>query len=339
MKIFSSPHQLAHTPELELHNGEMVPYAEKASRLDALCVAFDSVSESADHGLAPVLAVHHKDYIAFLQRAYGEWQQAGRSGDAFPYVFPIRRRRALDLSRIDGQLGRYAFDCGTPIAEHTWQAAYWSAQTALSGMADVLAGARTSVALCRPPGHHAGRDYMGGYCYLNSAGIAAQMAIESGAARVAILDVDYHHGNGTQDIFYERGDVLTISLHADPATDYPFYWGHADETGEGAGRGLNRNLPMPRGTGWDTYRGALESALETVMDFAPDVLVVPFGADTFRGDPISHFEIDTPEYSDMGTLIAQSGLPCLIVTEGGYNIDYLGENILSFVSPFANAFD
>ncbi len=335
MKIFSHPNQRAHTPTHELHNGEMVPYAEKSERFDALRGAFGSLIESTDYGLDPILAVHDADYVEFLQSAHAAWKEAGRKGDAFPYAFPVRRRRALDLSRIDAQLGRYAFDCGTPIAERTWTAAYWTAQTALSGMVEILGGATSSLALCRPPGHHAGRDYMGGYCYLNAAAIAAQAAIGHGAQRVAVLDVDYHHGNGTQDIFYERGDVLTVSLHADPSTDYPFYWGHADETGDGAGQGANLNLPMPRGTDWTGYQGQLENALETVLDFKPDLLAVPFGADTFRDDPISHFEIDTTDYAAMGSLIAASGLPCLILTEGGYNIAHLGENVKSFAGPFA----
>ncbi|MEO9968405.1 MAG: histone deacetylase family protein [Hyphomonadaceae bacterium] len=334
MKIFSSPHQRSHAPELELQNGEMVPFAEKPERLDSMLEAFDTITPSEDFGMAPILAVHASEYVLFLQSAHAAWSQAGRSGDAIPYVFPVRGRRPLRLARIDAQLGQFAFDCGTPIAANTWEAAYWNAQTAISGMHDVLNGAASALSLCRPPGHHAGRDYMGGYCYLNNAAIAAQLARNSGKKRVAILDVDYHHGNGTQDLFYERGDVLTISLHADPSSDYPFYWGHADETGEGQGFGANMNLPMPQGTGWTRYRSHLSTAVETVRKFAPDLLIVPFGADTFRGDPISHFKIDTPDYEEMGRDIAQLDLPCLIVTEGGYNIDYLGKNVRSFVTPF-----
>jgi len=335
MKIFSSPHQRSHTPKQELQNGEMVPYAEKPERLDSLHGAFVSISESTDHGLEPILAVHDAAYVDFLQSAFGAWQTAGRPGEAFPYAFPVRGRRPLNLSRIDAQLGQYAFDCGTPIARETWTAVYWTAQTALSGMSDVLAGAKSSLALCRPPGHHAGRDYMGGYCYLNSAAIAVEMAIKNGAQRVAVLDVDYHHGNGTQDIFYERGDVLTVSLHADPSTDYPFYWGHVDEIGTGAGHGTNLNLPMERGTDWKAYRSELERAVKTVIDFSPDILVVPFGADTFHGDPISHFKLETSDYAKMSEIIAAIDLPCLIVTEGGYNIESLGENVKTFAQKFS----
>ena len=336
MKVYSNPKQRDHAPVSELQNGEMVPFAEKPERLDAMIASLGPITVGADHGLAPIQAVHDANYIAFLQTAHAEWVKAQRPGDAFPYVFPVRHRRPLDLSRIDAQLGQYAFDCGTPISTHTWTAAYWNAQTAISGMADILDGADTALGLCRPPGHHAGRDYMGGYCYLNNTAIAAQMAIDAGSARVAILDVDYHHGNGTQDIFYERSDVLTISLHADPSTDYPFYWGHADETGLGRGQGFNLNLPMPRGTEWEEYRKQLEIGREAVANFAPDVLIVPFGADTFREDPISEFCIDTHDYHAMGQCIAELNLPSLILTEGGYNIDFLGENVKNFADGFTS---
>lgn len=335
MKTFYAPQQALHAPARELQNGQMVAFAEKAERVEAILSAVGDISPSADHGLAPITAVHTADYIAFLQRAFTDWTAAGRPGDAFPYVFPVRGRRPLNLKRIDAELGQYAYDCGTPITAQTWEAAYWNAQTALSAMADILAGARNCFALCRPPGHHAGADYMGGYCYLNNVAIAAQAAISGGAKRVAILDVDYHHGNGTQDIFYERGDVLTISLHADPKMDYPFYWGHTDETGAGNGAGTNLNLPMPRGTRWPAYKEQLARGIEAVAAFKPDILLVPFGADTYAHDPISFFNIETPDYAQMGSAIAKLGLPTLITMEGGYAIDALGANVARFLSGFA----
>jgi acetoin utilization deacetylase AcuC-like enzyme len=246
----------------------------------------------------------------------------------------VVRRRALDLSRIDASLGRYAMDACTPIAQGTWTAAYWNAQTALSALQAVLDGDASAFALCRPPGHHCGADYMGGYCYLNTAAIAAEAAIAAGRSKVAILDVDYHHGNGTQDIFYERGDVLFASIHADPATDYPFYWGHADESGEGDGEGANLNLPLPRGTKLPEFTRALDIALERVAAFAPDLLICSYGADTYVGDPISHFEIDTEDYPEIARRIASLALPTLIVMEGGYAVDRLGENVAAFLSGF-----
>jgi acetoin utilization deacetylase AcuC-like enzyme len=244
-------------------------------------------------------------------------------------------RRPLRLDRIDALLGRYSYDAGTPIASGTWQAAYWSAQTALTGLAPLLDGtARASFALCRPPGHHAGADYLGGYCYLNNAAIAARAAIDAGRKRVAILDIDYHHGNGTQDIFLEADEVFFASIHADPASDYPFFWGHVDETGRGAGAGKTLNLPLPRGTGLAPYLDALSRALAAIADFAPELLILSFGADTFEGDPISHFAIRTADFPRIAERIASLGLPTLIVMEGGYAVDALGTNVAAFLTGF-----
>jgi acetoin utilization deacetylase AcuC-like enzyme len=335
MLSFYSDQQSGHAPTRELQNGELVAHAEKAERVDAIKSALADFKPAQDFGLEPILAVHDADYVSFLQRAHTDWLAAGRTGDAFPYVFPVVGRRPLNLKRIDAELGRYAYDCGTPVAAGTWDAVYWSVQTALTGLQAVRNGAPSAFAFCRPPGHHAGPDYMGGYSYLNAAAAAAQHAIDKGAQRVAILDVDYHHGNGTQDIFYERSDVLTISLHADPAMDYPFYWGHADETGEGAGQGYSLNLPMPRGTKWPQYKQQLTTAIERVQTFDPQVLIVPYGADTYAKDPISFFSIETPEYSEMARMIAGLNLPTLICMEGGYAINALGANVSAFLAGFA----
>jgi acetoin utilization deacetylase AcuC-like enzyme len=238
------------------------------------------------------------------------------------------------LDRIDALLGRYAFDAATPITANTWEAVYASAQVALTAGDMVGAGERAAFALCRPPGHHAGADYSGGYCYLNNAAIAAQAARDAGAARVAILDIDYHHGNGTQDIFWRRGDVFYASIHADPATDYPFYWGHADEVGEDDGRGATLNLPLPHGARLDAFRQAQGVALEAITRFAPDLLIISYGADTWEGDPICHFALSTDDQAVLASDIAGCGWPTLIVMEGGYAIDALGANVASFLSGF-----
>ncbi|WP_347709233.1 histone deacetylase family protein [Stakelama marina] len=231
-------------------------------------------------------------------------------------------------------MGRYSFDATTPITAESWGAAYANAQTALSATQAVLGGDPAAFALCRPPGHHAGRDYCGGYCYLNVAAIAAQRARDAGVERVAILDIDYHHGNGTQDIFYERGDIFYASLHADPATDYPFYWGHADEVGAGQGRGTTRNWPLPHGTKLEPFRAAQVQALEAIAAFGPGLLVVSFGADTWDGDPISNFALKTGDYAVLAADIAACDWPTVIVMEGGYAIDALGHNVASFLSGF-----
>ena len=205
---------------------------------------------------------------------------------------------------------------------------------ALAATRAVLGGDRAAFALCRPPGHHAGADYCGGYCHLNVAAIAAQAARDAGRARVAILDIDYHHGNGTQDIFWDRGDVFYASVHADPATDYPFYWGHADERGAGDGAGATLNLPLPHGTTRDAFFGAQATALDAIAAFGPDLLVVSFGADTWEGDPISRFALRTEDYPVLARAIAARGWPTVIVMEGGYAVDALGANVDRFLSGF-----
>jgi acetoin utilization deacetylase AcuC-like enzyme len=335
MRRFWDPRQLDHAPVQELHNGGFVAYNENPGRARTIAAAIGATEPPADYGDGPLLRVHSPDYIAFLKSAYADWRAAGRPGDAAGYSWPVVRRRPLDLDRIDARLGQYSYDASTPIAEGTWSAAYWSAQTALSAVAAVMADGDAAFALCRPPGHHCGADYLGGYCYLNNAAIAAEAAIAAGTSRVAILDIDYHHGNGTQDIFYGRGDVLFVSIHADSRTDYPFYWGHADETGEGEGEGANLTLPLPRGTTRADYDGALAKALDRIAAFAPEILILSFGADTFSGDPISFFKLETEDYAPIARRIAGLGLPTAILMEGGYAVDALGRNVAAFLEGFS----
>ena len=334
MRCFFSPHQLVHAPALELHNGAFEPFAEHPGRVASVLDALGPTEKPGDHGEAPLLRIHPRHYLDFLKDAHAEWRAAERPGDAAGYAWPVVRRRPLALDRIDAKLGQYSYDASTPIAEGTWESAYWSAQTALGALGAVLAGERAAFALCRPPGHHCGADYMGGYCYLNSAAIAAEAAIAAGRRRAAIIDIDYHHGNGTQDIFYGRGDVLFVSIHADPAMDYPYYWGQADETGEGQGEGATLNLPLPRGTTLAEFEPALDRALERIAAFAPDLLVCSYGADTYAGDPISHFRLETHDYPVVARRIASLGLPTAIMLEGGYAVDRLGTNVAAFLSGF-----
>jgi acetoin utilization deacetylase AcuC-like enzyme len=333
MQIFWDPRQLAHAPSIEMHNGRIEPCSETPARAQAILDAVGPTELPRDQGEDPILRVHPRAYVDFLKSAHDDWCAAGRTGDALPYAFPAVRRRSLSLDRIDARLGRYAYDTCTPIAAGTWTSAYWNVQTALSAL-EALETDRTAFALCRPPGHHCGADYMGGYCYLNSAAVAAEAAIAAGRSRVAILDIDYHHGNGTQDIFYARGDVLFVSIHADPATDYPFYWGHPDETGEGEGEGATLNLPLLRGTGLTEFERALDQALDRIAAFRADLLIVSYGADTYAHDPISHFAIETRDYPLLARRIACLGLPTLVVMEGGYALDALGHNVAAFLSGF-----
>ena len=333
MRAFFSARELGHAPTRELHNGGWIAHAETPARAESIVAVLPAVLPAVDHGLTPLLAVHTPDYLDFLRDAYRLWRNAGRDGDAIPYVWPVVGRRPITLNRIDALLGRFSFDAATPIAVGTWDAAYWGAQTALTALDAALAGDH-AFALCRPPGHHAGADYFGGYCYLNHAAIAARAARAAGRAKVAILDVDYHHGNGTQDIFWDDASVFYASLHADPATDYPFYWGHADEIGGVGAAGTTLNLPLPQGTAIGPYLAALDTALRALRGFAPDLLIVSFGADTFAADPISGFALATADYPTVAARIAELGCPTLIVMEGGYATAELGANVAAFLSGF-----
>lgn len=326
---------------MELNRGRLGESFDRPNRIETIAIAlaaagFDPPTSPPDASIEPILVVHDSRYVQFLQRAYHDWIALGREGEALPMAWPVRGMR-IDVvpSSVDGRLGYYAFDVGTPITAGTWAAAKGSADSAIAA-ADVLGhGNSAAFALCRPPGHHAARDYFGGYCYLNNAAIAAQRLLDSGAERVAILDVDYHHGNGTQEIFYSRGDVFYASIHADPATDYPYFTGHADETGADSGVGCNLNIPLPRGTDWDRWSTAFRAAARRIATFGPDVLVVSLGVDTFVGDPLASFRLQSADYLRLGASIAGLTRRVLFVMEGGYAVDELGANVVNVFRGFA----
>ncbi len=283
-----------------------------------------------DFGLAPLLAVHDAGMVQFLQTAYDRFaQEAGEARPVIPDTYSVQQRPRRWPRTIFGQLGGYCFDTSAPIFAGTWQAAYWSAQTALSAAARVHGGAPVAYGLCRPPGHHAHADLYGGFCYLNNAAAAAAWLARQGQ-RVAVVDVDYHHGNGTQAIFYERADVFVCSIHADPYDEYPYYWGHADETGVGAGAGFNLNLPLPLGADEAAYLAALQRALERVVQFQPETLLISLGLDTALGDPTGTFRLQRDSFWRMGAAFAALRLPTVVVQEGGYRLDTLGENVTAF---------
>ena len=223
---------------------------------------------------------------------------------------------------------------GSPLTAGTWAAARCGANCALAAARAVAGGARSAFALTRPPGHHAGPDFFGGYCFLNNAAIAAQSLRDAGVERVAVLDIDFHHGNGTQAIFYDRADVFFASVHGDPRTEYPFYLGHADERGEGAGAGCNLNLPLPRGTGFAAWRDALVAALKDIAAFKAGALVVSLGLDTFEGDPVAGFGLHSPDYLRIGEDLAAANLPTVFVFEGGYAVAEVGVNAVNVLEGF-----
>ena len=243
------------------------------------------------------------------------------------------RRTASYPSSAAGQAGFHQTDTSCPIAAGTWQSAHWSAQSALSAADGVLGGERTVYALCRPPGHHDFGDLAGGFCFFNNAAIAAQALLRAGR-RPAILDVDVHHGNGTQGIFYRRRDVLTVSIHADPARFYPFYWGHAAERGEDEGMGYNFNLPLPRGTVTEDYLVALDLALDRIRSFGADVLVLALGLDAHKDDPLAGLSLETEDFRRIGARLSQLSVPMVLIQEGGYPTEALGANLSAFLEGF-----
>jgi acetoin utilization deacetylase AcuC-like enzyme len=337
LTVYSDDHHLHHGAG-EFYRGRMVPCFEMPSRADQVLAAVKAA------GLGQVIApdrfdraaltrVHTADYVAFLESAWDEWAALGETGDALPYAWPAADlRQDCPPDHIDGKLGFYAIDAAVPITAGTWRAVRSSADCALTGAQHLTTGARAAFALCRPPGHHAGARAMGGFCYLNNAAIAAQYLRDHGAARVAVLDVDYHHGNGTQAIFYDRGDVLFASLHGDPRVEYPFFLGHADERGIGAGEGANANYPLPWGTTGAQYLAALDAAIAQVAAFGADALVVSLGVDTFAEDPISHFRLLRDDFAGIGARIATLGHPTLYVMEGGYAVADIGANVAAVLT-------
>jgi acetoin utilization deacetylase AcuC-like enzyme len=340
MRVVHSPLHARHDGGVELHRGALVPSFESPARaqfiLDALLQRGFAVIPPRDIPEARLQSVHDAEFLAFLRGAYARWTAEGRDGSMLPSGFPARGlRRDHRPAGINGAMGYYTFDASTPIVAGTWDAALAAARCAMTAAALVTEGEAAAYALCRPPGHHAGRSFYGGYCYLNNAALAAQYLLDHGCARVALLDVDYHHGNGTQEIFWDRGDVLFVSLHATPESEYPYFLGYADERGVGPGEGCTLNLPLPLGSGWSAYGAALDVALGAIADFAPDALVVSLGVDTFEADPISAFRLTGADYGRIGACLTRPGLPTVLVQEGGYAISEIGANVAGVLGAFA----
>lgn len=281
-----------------------------------------------------VLRAHDQQFVEFLRNAWADWVAAGNRGEAIPDCWPARRMAQRRPNGIAGRLGYYAMAGETSISAGTWEAASAAVDVALSGASVLRDGARAAFALCRPPGHHAARDLFGGYCFLNNAAIAAQFLRDDGAERVAVLDVDFHHGNGTQDIFYSRSDVLYVSLHGDPSEAFPYFSGFADEAGADAGEGYNINFPLPRATGFGLWQQTLATALACIRRYSPDALVVSLGVDTFVRDPISFFRLESSDFSTYGGMIGACRIPTLFVFEGGYAVADVGVNVVNVLAGF-----
>lgn len=339
MKVYYSEIHRGHNPPFEVFDGGLrTPYLENPDRMDRILGAlresgWAEFHEPADFGLDPIHAVHDNDYVDFLASCWTEWldSKPKDSSVLLPATFALRRDPPKPTSLL-GRAGYYMMDLSACIVQGTFAAACASANCALSAVDTVLKGDRSSFALCRPPGHHAGKDYAGGYCFINNAAVAANYLSSHG--RVALLDVDYHCGNGTQDIFFERDDVLTISIHADPDFEYPHFIGRADERGRGRGIGYHHNFPLPAGTDDDSYLVALDHALKPVRDYKPGYLVISAGMDIYGGDPLGSFKVSTSGIREISKRIASLSLPTAIIMEGGYNNEALGSSITAFLGEF-----
>jgi acetoin utilization deacetylase AcuC-like enzyme len=340
MQVFYSEAHRQHEPPFEVFDGGLrVPYLDNPDRMDRILSAlrqtdWAEVVEPQDFGLDPIRAVHEADYLDFLTSSWTEWlaSEAQDKSVLLPATFALRRQPQKPTGLL-GRAGYYIMDLSACIVAGTYTAALASAQCGVSAADAVTNGQRSAFALCRPPGHHAGRDYAAGYCFINNAAVAANWLSAQG--KVAVLDVDYHCGNGTQDIFYGRADVLTISIHADPNFEYPHFAGYASETGSGPGLGFHRNFPLEKGTDDGRYLAVLDEALGLIRSFAPDYLVISAGMDIYADDPLGTIKVTTDGIGQIGKQIAALRLPAVIVMEGGYNNEALGRNIVTFLSAFA----
>lgn len=356
MQIITNPQHAQHDPPFELLDGRRVAYFEAPRRVAMITAALAEAGFAAPMAAqafdaAPIRAVHAAGYVTYLETAYAAWVNAGLPAEAvLPSAMPLigPGERAVHPTAL---AGRYMFDLSAPITAGTYAAARGAVDAALTGATLLLGGERSAYALCRPPGHHAAQALAGGYCFLNNAAIAAHYLACAGevgredsgddagfwgmrAPVVAVLDIDYHHGNGTQAIFYERSDVFCVSIHADPAREYPFYLGFADERGAHAGEGYNLNLPLEAGVNDARFQSVLDQALNAIAAYAPRYLVVSAGFDTFVDDPLGDFALTTAGYGAIGAQIAQLGLPTLFVQEGGYAVDALGWNVVALLAGF-----
>ena len=341
MRCVESPKHRLHDPVHEVQFGVPIQAFEVPARADAIRSALEAnggfeLEEPAEHGLGPIEAVHDPGLIRFLAEAWDEWRATNEAPELFP-------DSVLHPALIEGmgppheprsplaRAGYWCFETMTPIVAGSYEAGRAAVDVALSAADLVLGGEPIAYGLCRPPGHHSPRAAFGGYCFFNNAAIASQHLIDRSGEPVAVLDLDYHHGNGTQQIFYRRSDVTYVSLHGHPDRAFPYFTGYEDERGAGAGEGSNLNLPLATGCDDATYLAALDRALEAIERADPSTIVVSLGMDTYRDDPICDFALTTPVYGEIGRRVAASGRPLLVLQEGGYHVPSLGENVVTWL--------
>ncbi len=331
--VFFHSRQLDHRPPYEWAGGERIRHPETPSRIEAIfrCLTNEdtlfTVRAPERLPLSWIARTHAPELLELYQTAARDLKA---DESLYPFVFHRRRGARADPSQLN-QTGAFCLDSGTPLSASTWDAAVWSAACAFEAARLVGRGdSRLAYGLCRPPGHHASREQFGGYCYLNNAALAAKSLRPKG--KVAIVDIDFHHGNGTQEIFYRDSKVLFVSLHADPKEFYPYFSGYAAESGAGPGQGFNLNLPLPRGCDGREYLHVIETkALPALRAFSPAFLVVSAGFDTYKADPIGAFRLETADYEELGERLGHLGVPTVVVQEGGYYVQHLGLNVTAFL--------
>lgn len=335
MRVIHSDLHLQHAPRLDIQAGVPAPTVERPARAERILSALQAdpsfqVERPEEHGRGPIEAVHARGLIDFVDQAS---QLAEPGVELFPDTFrlPATAMSEREPEDLTGRLGFWCFDTGTPILQGTYAAARASVDVALTAADRALDGDGVVYGLCRPPGHHAAHATYGGFCYFNNAAIVAEYLVRRRGQRVAVLDLDYHHGNGTQQIFYAREDVLYVSLHADPRRAYPYFSGHADETGTGPGLGATRNFPLPAATGDDEFQCVLDDALQVLNRYAPAVTIVSLGIDTYMHDPLGDFALTTAAYAECGRRLAAVASTMVVLQEGGYYLPDLGQNVRQFL--------
>lgn len=338
MKVVYTAAHLGHDPKTGIEQSSIGPAFEHTGRAEAIRETLQGddrfqFEEPTEWGSGPIEAVHDAGLVRFLSTGWAEYQQAvGPTADVTPDVFfrPALRNGMTERSEpasIHGRLGWYCFETTTPLTEGTYDAARSAVDTAMSATKMVLDGEQAAYGLCRPPGHHATSGLYGGYCFFNNAAIAAHHVASTTGTKVTVLDVDYHHGNGTQEIFYSRDDVQYVSLHGDPVRAYPYNMGYADEMGTGRGVGANLNIPLAARTDDDAFVEALHSAMERIQSFGPSMVIVSLGLDTFITDPISDLSVTADGFERCGAAVRSLDLPTVVLQEGGYDVNALGDNV------------
>lgn len=347
MKIISSPEQLKHNPRQTMLRGKMVAAVERPERLgllvNNLCEDGHQDVRPDAHSLAPVLRIHDRGYIDFLREAHAEWRTLPDASDeVLPNTHHYRNAAVAGqpigrppANSITGRAGWYVSDLNCGIGEGTWTAVEASAQSAIHAAKAVIAGERNAFAACRPPGHHAYRDQAAGFCYVNNSAVVADM-LAATFGKVAIIDIDTHHGDGTQSIFYARDDVFTGSVHTDPSGYYPFFVGYADERGAGPGEGHNMNVPLAPGSHDDDFVAACETLAKAALERGCGAIVLAAGWDAHEKDPLSLLLVSDDGFARAGEVFGAMRLPTVIVQEGGYSLDVIARAPKRFLAGFCS---